>query len=327
MPYYKKYLLNYLINWIPKSVPANALTMIANIGTLVAFVCMMAIPNPQSGVLVLMGLCIFFYVTLDNLDGAQARRNNTCNALGEFLDHWVDCYNNLMIAVSMGIALKIQPVLLLFAVAASMLGYMATLWEQYRTGWINLGRVGSVEGLFLVLLMYFVAAIGGAKFVGTPVVLGLSAVDLLAVTAIVVYMLTFAAAAIRLRYHNSLELVPALVIQFWFIIWYLTGNVNYVLLISGMMVCGALLCGRVLIARCTCRRFQPMEWGIGIIMLLVVFGQAIFKWSLVVQNTIGVLLLILFIILSVVDFVRTTHNLTQALGVTFMGTAPDRLDD
>uniref|UniRef100_A0A0A9VWT0 Cholinephosphotransferase 1 n=1 Tax=Lygus hesperus TaxID=30085 RepID=A0A0A9VWT0_LYGHE len=55
---------------------------------------------------VLAALGIFFYQTMDSLDGLQARQIQQCSPLGQIFDHGADAYTVTLISICVCIALK-----------------------------------------------------------------------------------------------------------------------------------------------------------------------------------------------------------------------------
>jgi len=92
------------------------------------------LPVPKM-LLVMNGLAIILYYTLDCMDGKQARRTGSSSPLGQLFDHGVDCFSNLC-------HLSIAQSFLQFGPSkfylASQLGlqfaFFAPQWEEYYTG-------------------------------------------------------------------------------------------------------------------------------------------------------------------------------------------------
>ncbi|OMJ20613.1 putative CDP-alcohol phosphatidyltransferase class-I family protein 3 [Smittium culicis] len=135
------------------------LTLLGSLHVLIAYIlnCIYA-PNLNehmpSWVYIVQGCCLWIYMTLDAIDGKQARRTGQSGPLGELFDHGCD-------SLTAGLALTIQATSLLYGctwktVTLIMLGltnfYVSTL-EEYHTGILYIGYFsGPVEGLIFETL-------------------------------------------------------------------------------------------------------------------------------------------------------------------------------
>src|SRR5688572_26784501 len=92
LPPLKRFIWGRIIPLIPDHFSANTLTILGTVLSAVAFAITVFVPATQLSCAV-VGTLIFAYLTLDNIDGAHARRTGTSSPLGEFLDHWLDALN------------------------------------------------------------------------------------------------------------------------------------------------------------------------------------------------------------------------------------------
>lgn len=117
--------------------------------------------------LIVWGLCLFMYQSLDSIDGKQARRTGMAGPLGELFDHGCDALNtileNLLVSEAMGLGRSYWSIL---SLAAAMANFYLTTWEEAHTHTLYLSAFsGPVEGILMVCTMYCFAGIfGGPSF-------------------------------------------------------------------------------------------------------------------------------------------------------------------
>jgi len=86
---------NWCVSVLPPTVSPNKITCAGIIFPVIAFIWLllhdytMTAVLPAS-VLFLSGFGIFWYQTLDAIDGKQARKTDNCSPLGQLLDHNLD---------------------------------------------------------------------------------------------------------------------------------------------------------------------------------------------------------------------------------------------
>ena len=89
-----------MVNYLPRWLTPNAMTTIGILLTGSAAAVMMKSFHESTElsreVLILIAFLNLLYMTLDNLDGKQARRLNLSSAIGEYLDHGGDCWTSLL---------------------------------------------------------------------------------------------------------------------------------------------------------------------------------------------------------------------------------------
>jgi ethanolaminephosphotransferase len=161
-----KYLLapfaDYLVQFVPRSIAPNTLTLSALLFTVVgAAACFvsrptMDVPIPR-WLALYSGFALIAYQTLDNMDGRHARRTNSSSALGMLFDHGCDAVNTALIAViiSTGCCVGIQLLLILWISMMSIFA-MAT-WEEYITGRLYMGVFNGPSDGILVSVGIFLS--------------------------------------------------------------------------------------------------------------------------------------------------------------------------
>jgi phosphatidylglycerophosphate synthase len=251
LPYYKRYVFEPILARVPPNVSPNTLSLLANAGSLFAFVVLMIARPEDQWLFLLPALGTFLYLCLDNMDGTHARRTGQSSPLGEFIDHWFDSFNTGFLTLGLYYAGRLEPEQILFVVAATNVAYFATMWEQRHTSVIHFGRGGQLEGVTVIVAVYLAMAIFGHQAIAKERMLGyLSVVELTAVLLVVGYIVTVAFAVWRTR-RGFVEWLPlALVIGLVFA-WYFLGALGllpaaFILLLANSVCGGKQIISRVL---------------------------------------------------------------------------------
>lgn len=168
LPYYRRFLWDPLLARLPLGVHANTLTLAGSACCLLATSVAFAVPRSKPGLYAIPAVLLLLYLTLDNLDGAQARRTGTSSPLGEFLDHWLDAGNCGLVVLGVCTAADAPPLLTLVALAASSLGFFGAHWSHARTGTLRLDRLADIEGLTAAVGVYLLLASFGAGALTVP---------------------------------------------------------------------------------------------------------------------------------------------------------------
>lgn len=118
-------------------------------------------------VYILSALGLFFYQTMDALDGKQARRTNSSSPLGQLFDHGCDAlctlFNVLSASATCQAGAGLRPYLALSSVSIAF--YLAQ-WEEYHTGVMSCGNgyFGVTEGQLTLVAVHLAAAFFGPSF-------------------------------------------------------------------------------------------------------------------------------------------------------------------
>ncbi|KAM0748023.1 Cholinephosphotransferase [Meredithblackwellia eburnea MCA 4105] len=109
---------------------------------------------------------LFFYQSLDAIDGKQARRTGTSGPLGELFDHGCDAINTtlevILTASALNLGLSWWTVICLVATNAN---FYLTTWEEYHTGTLYLSAFsGPVEGILMIIVVYAITGVVGPQF-------------------------------------------------------------------------------------------------------------------------------------------------------------------
>ena len=158
---YQRILWDRLTPRIPARVTPNTLTMIGQVlGVLSAVLCGIAVKGYRP-LYVLSALCLLASLTLDNIDGAHARRTGQCSRRGELLDHGLDGITSTSVLVITGLLLHLGDVLMGVFCALGALTFASAFWEQFRTGVLTLPKVGPTEGITAVAVWEVLVAVFG----------------------------------------------------------------------------------------------------------------------------------------------------------------------
>ncbi|MEZ4301834.1 MAG: CDP-alcohol phosphatidyltransferase family protein [Polyangiaceae bacterium] len=164
LPFYRRTVVDPLIRFLPDKLSPNAITHFGHLVNLTGTAILLAL-RPQKGwPFLLAALCLNLYTWCDNADGAHARRTKQCSPFGEFLDHGLDQFNTVYMALLTCIALDAPP---LGWVALALLipgGAVMTFWEQSNTGTMRLGLLNQIESVIVLTI-----ALVGSGLYGTAV--------------------------------------------------------------------------------------------------------------------------------------------------------------
>ncbi|ODQ68661.1 Choline/ethanolaminephosphotransferase [Nadsonia fulvescens var. elongata DSM 6958] len=167
-----EYVLNPYWTWcakfMPPSLAPNMITVIGFTAILFnVFSVLVWIPDLQGPapalVYISFGLGLWFYQTMDNIDGKQARRTGSSSPLGELFDHGLDSINcalgGLIQAATIGLGSTSMGALTALAPCIAM--YLSA-WETYHTHVLYLGYInGPTEGILVAVLSMLVTGIYG----------------------------------------------------------------------------------------------------------------------------------------------------------------------
>jgi phosphatidylglycerophosphate synthase len=149
----------WLIDFCPPGIAPNMITLIGLIFELASFIVSFHLsaaltqPLPDWACLV-NAICLFFYQTLDSLDGKQARRTGSSSPLGQFFDHGCDALTAVFEMVKVAASLQLgntQGTFLLVFITS--IAFFFTSFQEYVTHHFYLGHInGPTEGLILLMI-------------------------------------------------------------------------------------------------------------------------------------------------------------------------------
>jgi phosphatidylglycerophosphate synthase len=161
LPYYRRYVVDPLLPFIPARVNPNTITHAGHLLNLAGTAILVGLWPDQGWPFVLAMVLLQLYMWCDNADGAHARRTNQCSAFGEFLDHGLDQLNTVYIGYLSAMALGV-PAIWWVIIALTIPGAGAvTYWEQSQTGIFRLGLLNQVESLTVLSVALTMSAVFG----------------------------------------------------------------------------------------------------------------------------------------------------------------------
>jgi len=114
------------------------------------------------------GVMMFFYQTLDNMDGKQARRTENGTPLGMLFDHGCDAINSPLGSACWACAMGIGPssrVVMFATLTSSMIPFYTATWEEYYTGALVLPVInGPNEGILMGAALSVASFLWGASY-------------------------------------------------------------------------------------------------------------------------------------------------------------------
>jgi len=215
----------FAFRFVPRDASANAVSMVGNLGSLASLILLVFIA-PDHGrqfpwLFALAAFGIFFYHTLDSIDGMQARRIGSNGPLGEFIDHWFDSFNVFFIPLGAIAAFPVVPdwmaiaVILLFVLAD-----WSSLREVEETNVLYFPPVSSEEGIVFFILFNLSVFFLGYDFWASPTSLfGLAPISIAVLAGIVGLCFTIAASLLRNRGKGFVGLLCIVAFAAPIIVW------------------------------------------------------------------------------------------------------------
>ncbi len=158
-PFLQRYIYNWLLDLIPKALPANYITLTSLVAIGTGFILSHQSLHQNTWLSLLIASLLFLYLLCDDLDGLQARRTHTQSSLGEFLDHYSD---SLCLGASSFILLNAIPPSIPYVLLAHLIGvYLlitTTFYSQYQTKHLQLHEISAPEALFLYTLLILLSS-------------------------------------------------------------------------------------------------------------------------------------------------------------------------
>ncbi|RHY45391.1 hypothetical protein DYB34_012065 [Aphanomyces astaci] len=162
---------NYLMQFVPLWLAPNTITLLGLIAVIVSHIIVASYsPNFEgeapAWVYLFSAVALFFYQTLDNLDGKQARRTGTSSPLGLLFDHGCDAINCSIGSMTMAAVAQFgtgwKSVLMVLWINFAFIG---ATWEEYYTGTLELPIInGPTEGVLIAVVLKLATAALGTRF-------------------------------------------------------------------------------------------------------------------------------------------------------------------
>lgn len=161
-------ILPKVIEHVPFGLPANIITCCSNTCVFIAFViAMLAATKGIRTVWFAIPFLIPAYLFGDCLDGMQARRTKTGSPLGEYLDHFLDCFVNAELIIPVLVCYKIvNPWIVFVILSKAYITQAVAFWERYKNGHMYFGKFSSSEVVLsftvIITIAYFDSVVNGA---------------------------------------------------------------------------------------------------------------------------------------------------------------------
>ncbi|KAG0232090.1 hypothetical protein BGW42_008383 [Actinomortierella wolfii] len=165
-PYWNKLVTFFPITMAPNKITGMGfLLVVFNMLTMLYFAPDMEAACPNWAYFT-FGVGLFVYQSFDAIDGKQARRTGTSGPLGELFDHGCDALNTSIEALLVANALQLgQTWWTILSQFLPLANFYLTTWEEYHTGTLYLSAFsGPVEGIIMIVILYFITAITGPQF-------------------------------------------------------------------------------------------------------------------------------------------------------------------
>jgi ethanolaminephosphotransferase len=158
----------FCANSLPKNVAPNTITLIGFMGVLLAFI-LSVLASPSfdkpisSWILWINALLLFFYQTMDAIDGKHARNIKAGSVLGELFDHGVDAIVTVMMGMIACATLQLGSTYsACIAIFLLCLTSYLIVWEDYVTDTMRFGVFnGPTEAILFAIAVLIITAVVG----------------------------------------------------------------------------------------------------------------------------------------------------------------------
>lgn len=160
-PILYKFFVNPLVEILPYQIPANFITFSSFLCIITAFC--IAVRGYYVGRYEHWGLIpvlILIYLIGDCADGKQARKTGTGSPLGEYFDHFLDCFVTGLLMSILMISFKVtKPALITIGFFNLYAGQIGSFWERYKRRVMRFGKLGTNEGIIAIGLTSWLVSI------------------------------------------------------------------------------------------------------------------------------------------------------------------------
>lgn len=158
---------------LPSKIAPNLVTFLGFIGVLVAFATMFFYnPDLDGGnvtpqwAFYLSAFLLFYYQTMDAIDGKHARNTKSSSALGELFDHGLDAVTTMFQTIIIMASLQLGPGY--WSCLTMFLMYITSylvIWEDYVTDELRFGALNSpTEAILLAVSILVATGMIGSQF-------------------------------------------------------------------------------------------------------------------------------------------------------------------
>ena len=305
-----KYISIPIVKILPKKLKPNIITicsvffmLLCSLFTWIAF-------HGARWGFIAAGISVFLYATGDNVDGIHARATAQTSQMGEFLDHWLDSINVVIVNICIVFVLHLQGWVMVLYMVSMTVALFATVWKHHETGIFFRAKIGTSDGLLAIVILYILLFF----YFKTPAFtyngpLKINVASSLAYITILVSIITTVSILFSVR-KNLIEYLPLILAMLVISIWVLTGMMNR--LVAGLLIYGINIPvhGRFLLARLCRKKSQYRNW---VISILSVIGLVILfikdNFSFPVETYFIYTALVLLVLVSFRDLFRAVSLL------------------
>lgn len=260
-PYYQRFLWNAILRVLPDWLSPNAMTMISTLSCGASFA-LAATMADRPLALVASSFLVLTYLTLDNLDGAQARKLGRSSRLGEFLDHWLDTINNGFVFLGACLAVGLPPYLTLVVLSCGTLAFYSVQWELRATGVFRMGRIADIEGNTTVALLYLAIAVLGRDLFHAAPIDGLPSIDVLIGLGVAGQALFTLSGALRRVTRHRADYVPIVLAHAVLLVWAGLGGLSPATYLAAALFLNPVYTTRPIFIRLLDRDTVTLDWAV-----------------------------------------------------------------
>jgi len=160
-PVLYKYFVDPFVKILPYRLPANFITLISFSFIVIAFaIAVRGYWVHRYDFWRLIPLLTLIYLIGDCADGKQARRTGTGSPLGEYFDHFLDCFvTGLLMGILMISFQVTKPAIITIGFFNLYTGQIGSFWERYKRRVMCFGKLSTSEGILAIGLTSWLMSI------------------------------------------------------------------------------------------------------------------------------------------------------------------------
>jgi len=267
-PLYRRWMWDAILDALPSWLSPNAMTVISTLCCATSFALVLSLGTNRLAFLA-AGVLVLAYLTLDNLDGAQARRYGRSSRLGEFLDHWLDTLNNGFVVLGACMAVGLSAPFSLVVLCVTNLAFFGVQWELRQTGVFRMGRLADVEGNTAVALLYVLLAVFGANWLRWAPIPGLPSLAVALGAAVMLPAALTLLAALRRVKRQRADFLPIALAHLLLCVWAAAGSVEPIVYLTAGFFLNPIFTTRCIWGRLLGRATGAIDWIVVIALACV----------------------------------------------------------
>ena len=172
-PILYKYFVDPLVKVLPYRLPANIITLISFSFILIAFgIAVHGYRVQRYDFWWTIPLLAFIYLIGDCSDGKQARKTGTGSPLGEYFDHFLDCFVTGLLMGILMISFKVtKPTIITIGFFNLYAGQIGSFWERYKRRVMCFAKLSTSEGIIAIGLTSWLMSISPLQTVAHTVLI------------------------------------------------------------------------------------------------------------------------------------------------------------